>query len=209
MSFNQSMNINLNSMKNNQYALAVVSQNIANLNVEGYHRQRVNFVTNDYTTKCENVISTIKGMNGSSISSLSDYIDDAAFRDKLNSNSDANYYNTLADALGELEAIADDLGDNGLNGLLNNFYAAAADLEKYPSDITVRQQYVIAAQNVCDKFNQISAKYDTVQDDKFQILGNNITNINSLIESLATANEAHIKNNQGTTTQVEINSILE
>ena len=77
MSFNQSMSINLNSMKNNQYALAVVSQNIANLHVEGYHRQRVNFVTNDYTTNCENVISTIKGMNGASISSLSDFIDNA------------------------------------------------------------------------------------------------------------------------------------
>ena len=80
MSLNQSMNISIGSMKNNQYALTVVSQNIANLHVDGYHRQRVNFVTNEYTTNCENVISTIKGMNGASISSLSDYIDDAAFK---------------------------------------------------------------------------------------------------------------------------------
>ena len=111
MSLNQSMNISLGSMKNNQYALTVVSQNIANVHVEGYHRQRVNFVTNEYTTKCENVLSTIRGMNGASISSLTDFIDDAAFKNVLDSNSEANYYNTLADALGDLEEISDDLGD--------------------------------------------------------------------------------------------------
>ncbi|MBR5305038.1 MAG: flagellar hook-associated protein FlgK [Candidatus Gastranaerophilales bacterium] len=208
MSLNQSMNISLGSMKNNQYALTVVSQNIANLHVDGYHRQRVNFVTNEYTTNCENVISTIKGMNGASISSLSDYIDDAAFKDLLDSNADSNYYNTLADALGELEGIADDLGDNGLNGLLNEFYAAAADLEKFPTDMSIRQQYVLAAQNVCEKFNQVSTKCESLQEDKFQAVSNEVVFINNLMTNLAKANEAHVKNNQGSSTQVEINNIL-
>lgn len=208
MSLNQSMNISIGSMKNNQYALTVVSQNIANLHVDGYHRQRVNFVTNEYTTNCENVISTIKGMNGASISSLSDYIDDAAFRNLLDSNADANYYNTLADALGELEGIADDLGDNGLNGLLNEFYAAAANLEQFPTDLSIRQQYVLAAQNVCEKFNQISTKCDSLKGTKFSDVATNVEIVNSLLSNLAQANEAHVKNNQGSSTQVEINNIL-
>lgn len=208
MSLNQSMNISLGSMKNNQYALTVVSQNIANLHVDGYHRQRVNFVTNEYTTNCENVISTIKGMNGASISSLSDYIDDAAFRNLLDSNSDANYYNTLADALGDLEGLTDDLGDNGLNGLLNEFYTAAANLEKFPTDLSIRQQYVQATQNVCDKFNQISNKCNSIQEDKYNEIGINLQSINTLLSNLADANTAHVKNNGGTSTQVEINNIL-
>lgn len=209
MSLNQTMNISVGSMKNNQYALTVVSQNIANLHVDGYHRQRVNFVTNEYTTNCENVISTIKGMNGASISSLSDYIDDAAFKGLLNSNSDAQYYNTLADALGELEDISDDLGDNGLNALLNDFFKASANLEQFPSDMTIRQQYVLAAQNICDKFNQISTKITNIQEDKFNTIGTNVESINDMLANLASANEAHIKNNQGTSTQVEINNILQ
>lgn len=209
MSLNQSMNISLGSMRNNQYALTVVSQNIANVHVEGYHRQRVNFVTNEYTTKCENVISTIKGMNGASISSLTDYIDDAAFNNLINSNSDANYYNTLADAVQGLEDVADDLGDNGLNGLLNKFYAAAADLEKYPTDMTVRRQYVLAAQNVCEKFNDVSAKYDTIQADKFDTVGLDISRINSLLSKLAEYNELHVKSGKATTTQADINEIVQ
>lgn len=209
MSLNQSMNISIGSMKNNQYALTVVSQNIANMHVDGYHRQRVNFVTNDYTTNCENVISTIKGMNGASISSLSDYIDKAAFRDLLDSNSNAEYYNTLADNIGELEDVADELGDNGLNSLLNDFFKASADLEKYPTDLSIRQQYVQAAQNVCDKFNEISTKCNSIQEDKFNTIGINVNSINSLLENLAQANKAHVLNNQGTSTQTEINSILQ
>ncbi len=208
MSLNQSMNISLGSMKNNQYALTVVSQNIANVHVDGYHRQRVNFVTNEYTTNCENVLSTIRGMNGASISSLSDFIDDAAFKDLLNSNADANYYNTLADALGELEGIADDLGDNGLNALLNDFYAAAANLEQFPTDLSVRQQYVLAAQNVCEKFNDISNKCDTLQQDKFLEIGTNVEFINGILSNIADTNVAHIKNGSSVT-KADLNNLLE
>lgn len=209
MSLNQSMNISLGSMKNNQYALTVVSQNIANIHVEGYCRQRVDFATNEYTTKCRNVIETIKGMNGAHISALSDYIDDGVFNDLIGKKSDAAYYNTLADALGELEDIADDLGDNGLNALLNDFFAASANLEKYPTDMAIRQQYVLAAQNVAEKFNDITKKYDAIQEDKFQTIGTDVQNINSLLSRLASANEANVKNSGSTATQAEVNSILE
>lgn len=206
MSLNQSMNISLGSMKNNQYALTVVSQNIANLHVEGYHRQRVNFQTNQYTTNCENVLATIRGMNGASISSLSDYIDNGAFKNMLNSNSDANYYNTLADALGELEGIADDLGDNGLNALLNDFYAAAANLEQFPTDMSIRQQYVLAAQNVCEKFNSISNKCDSIQQDKFHSVGTNVELMNNILSNIADANVAFAKNGAS---QADINNLLQ
>ncbi len=207
MSLNQSMNISLGSMKNNQYALTVVSQNIANLHVEGYHRQRVNFATNQYTTNCENVLATIRGMNGASITSLSDYIDNGAFKNLLNSNADANYYNTLADALGELEGVADDLGDNGLNALLNDFYAAAANLEQFPTDMSIRQQFVLAAQNVCEKFNQISNKCDSIQQDKFHTVGTNVELMNNLLSNIADSNVAFAKN--GGTTQADINNLLQ
>ena len=208
MSLNQTMNISLGSMKNNQYALTVVSQNIANLHVEGYHRQRVNFATNEYTTNCENVISTIRGMNGASISSLSDYIDEGAFKGLLDSNADAQYFNTLAGAIGELEDVADDLGDNGLNALLNSFFEASVNLEQFPTDMSIRQQYVIAAQNVCEKFNEISTKFDDIQEDKFKIIQNDVSTINTLLQNLAQANEANAKNGGSSATESEIDGIL-
>lgn len=209
MSLGQSLNITLGSMRNNQYALTVVSQNLANVYVEGYHRQRVNFQTNEYTTRCRNVIETIRGMNGASVASLSNYIDDGAFRSMIDANSDAQYYNNLADSLGALEDLADDLGDNGLNALLNDFYTAASDLQKYPTDMTIRRQYNNAAQSICDKFNEISNKCDSIKTDKFDTINIEVNKINSLLNNLASANEAFAKSGDNPQLQAEINSILQ
>ena len=153
-------------------------------------------------------MSLNQGMNGAAVTDLTNYIDDGAFNKMLDSKSDAAYYDTLVDALGELEDIADDLGDNGLNALLNDFFKAVSNLEQHPSDMSVRQQYVIAAQNVCDKFNSISKKYDNLQEDKFQDVSMQTSAINSLLSDLAEANKAHALN-QSTATQSQINGILE
>lgn len=208
MSLNQSMNISISSMKNNQYALTVVAHNIANVNTEGYYRQGVNFTEVRYPTDGNNVIAEIKGMNGAMVSSLTDYVDDAAFKGVLDSNSDAQYYNTLTDALGELEDLADALGDNGLNALLNDFYAAAANLEQFPTDMSIRQQYILAAQNVCEKFNQVSDKCTSIQDDKFNTITVQTETINTLLSNLAKVNQEHVKNGQSTATKTQMNEIL-
>lgn len=209
MSLNQSMNIALGSIRNHQYALSVVSQNIANLNVENYHKQRVNFATNEYTSDCDSVLSTIRGMNGASISSLSNYIDNGKFKNLLNSKSDADYYNTLANQLSGLEDISDDLGEGGLNALLNEFFKASGALEQMPSDISTREQFVNAAQNVVDKFGDISAKYDKIKDNSIEEAKTATDNVNKLLEELVEINKAHIKNGGTTTTQAQINTILE
>lgn len=208
MSLNQSMNISLNSMKNNQYALAVVSHNIANLNTDGYHRQRVNFSENRNTTNCENVITTIKGLNGASIDSLTGFIDDGAFRDVIDKNSDAQYYNSLNDILGDLEDISNELGDNGLGSLLNDFYVAASNLEKYPADLSMRQQFLMAAETVCDKFNYVSDRYAAFEGEKYDEIKMDVSVVNSLLSDLAEANRAHVLNNQSDSTKVNIDNIL-
>ncbi len=208
MSLNQSMNIAVDSMKNNQMALAVVSHNIANLNTDGYVRQRVEFSEDRFLVSSNSVIAKIKAMNGADISALSAYIDDAAYKGLVNATSDASYYNALAGDLGDLENVADDLGDNGLNALLNDFYAASANLEQFPSDLSIRQQYVMALDNVCDKFNYITDRYDSIQDEKVNDVTVSVSNVNTLLANLATANLAHAKNGQGPSTQSEINAIL-
>ena len=208
MSLSQSMSISLDSMRNNQYALAVVSHNIANLNTQGYARQRVNFSEDRYLVNSNSVIAKINAMQGADLASISNYVDASAFRGLVNSNADANYYNGLADALSELEDVADDLGDNGLNALLGDFYSAAANLEQFPTDLSIRQQYVMALDNVCDKFNYIMDRYNTIQEDKFNEVDTAAFNINSLLSDLAAVNLTHIKNGQGASTQGDINAIL-
>jgi len=208
MTLNQSMNIALNSMQNNQYALTVVSHNIANLNTEGYHRQRVNFSEERYTTDCKNVLDTVRGMQGAKIDSLSGFMDQGAFDDVIDKNSDAQYYNTLSGILDDIEGVADELGKNGLGNLLNEFYNAANNLEKYPTDMSIRQQFLLAAENVCERFNYTSNRLDSLEQEKYDSTTRDIETVNSLLGSLADANLAHITNNQSDPTKATIDHVI-
>ena len=208
MSVNQAMSITLDSMKNNQMALSVVSHNIANLNTKGYVKERVDFSEDRFSVNSNSAISKIRAMNGADIASLTNYADNAKFKGVVNSNTDAQYYNGLADALSDLEDVADDLGDNGLNALLNDFFTASANLEQFPSDLSTRQQYIMALDNVCDKFNYITDRYDSIQDEQYQEVSEAAFNLNSLFNDLATLNLAHVKSGQSSATQSQINEIL-
>jgi len=208
MSLNQSMSIPLGSMKNNQYALSVVSHNIANLNTEGYTKQRVNFSESRNPTNSNNVFSIIQSMAGANVDSLAAYTDNSGFKNVINSNTDAQYYNTLADSLNQLENIADDLGDNGLNSLLNKFFTASSNLEQFPTDLSMRQQYVMALQDVCDKFNYISNQYDNVLNENVNNASESVSAVNSLLSNIATLNNSYIKN-QASSIDNEIKSSIE
>lgn len=209
MSLNQGLYISYGSMKNNQYALSVVAHNIANINTEGYVKQRVNFEESVLYNGDTTVLGTIRSLNGSTLASISDYLDEGALRNVIDSSSDAAYYNTLNDALSGLDEIADALGDNGLNALLNDFYTAAANLEQFPTDISIRQQYIAAAENVCEKFNDISSKLNTSREEMASNVNSSVDTINSLLSKIAEANEAYIKTGKGTSAQSAIYSLVE
>lgn len=200
MSLGQSLNISAGALRNNQYALTVVSHNVANINTEGYTRKRVNFEESIVGNYGRDVYSRIKSLNGSTITGLVDYMDEAALGDIANTKSETEYYNGLADALGGLEDIADALGDNGLNALLNDFFTAAANLEQFPDDLTIRQQYVACAQNVCDKFNEVSKKYDDYQSSLISDTQDNTEIVNNLLSQIAASNESYMKNGKDTST---------
>ena len=81
-------------MRNYQYALTIVAHNIANLNTPGYYKQRADFQESRYNFG-NSIYERIRGLNGATLASISNYIDEGALRDVINSQSDASYYNTL------------------------------------------------------------------------------------------------------------------
>ncbi|MBR1618151.1 hypothetical protein IJ670_08380, partial [bacterium] len=209
MSLSHRFNISLGSLKNNQYALSVVSHNIAKMNTEGYYRQRVNFSENRILQSGTSVLSQINSLYGASIDSLSGTVNNGLVNAVVDSNADANYYNTLADGLGTLEDIGNDLGDTGLSALLGDFYSAAAKLEQFPTDMALRQQYVYALNDVCEKFNLLSNRYDNLESDTITSAKTETGYVNSLLSSLAELNEAHVKNGNASETQAQINQTLQ
>ncbi|HIQ88379.1 TPA: flagellar hook-associated protein FlgK [Candidatus Galligastranaerophilus faecipullorum] len=164
MTINQTMNISRESMNNYQHALAVVSQNLANMNVDGYIKLRADFATNPTYSLGNNVYSNIRGLNGASISQITSYANNAAANSARGANSQAQYYYTLGSIMDQLGEISNELGDDGLQASFEEFFSAAQNLSANPTDPSARRIYLESAQSVAMKFNSIAGSLDNLQE---------------------------------------------
>lgn len=169
MTLIQSLNIARESLVNNQYALTVVSHNVANINTEGYSRQRAVFEEISNAFPGNGVAAVVYGLGGAKIQGIESYANSALNEAVRNANSETEYYNQLASMMGDIETIVDQLGDDGLLASFNEFYTACQNLSNSPTDSSTRQSYYIAAKNLCAEFNYLST---SLTDKKEAIAGN-------------------------------------
>jgi|GEM_PF-904380 len=169
MTLNQVMNISRQSMMNNQYALTVVSHNIANMNTPGYARRGLHFAEDVLQRQSTNLVSTIRGLNGAQISGIVSYTDTMINTAVRSANSESVYYGQLNYLLGKMSSITAELDETGLQAMFGEFFAAAQHLSKYPTDSAARQNYIQASRNVSQKFNSLANDLDK---QKIDICGN-------------------------------------
>ena len=147
MTISKSMNISLTGLKANQAALNVVSHNIANMNTEGYVRQRVNFAEVRTSNGDNTVNGQIASLSGVKVASIT-----TSANDYLN-----NYYRTQnsiyeglladADSAGQLSDLLDSLKGAGLGNSLTDFFNAANSLNQNPTDYSLRINFVEKVSN--------------------------------------------------------------
>jgi len=195
MSIGQIMGISRESMNNNQYALTVVSHNIANINNSAYSKQRAEF--------CESVLpnysSMVSHLNGAYIGSIVSYSNQALNNSYMDANTDANYYNTLNNIIKQMEGVANEMGDAGLQKTISDFFTAAHNLNNYPTDINARENYTQATKNVLSKFQSISTSLDNLTENlvgdytlpysmQGSQLGLSLESVNQKLEQVANLN---------------------
>ncbi|MBQ6515676.1 flagellar hook-associated protein FlgK [bacterium] len=157
MSLSSALNITARAMTVNQYAMNIVSNNIANMNTEGYSKQRVNLstVTNKISIG-ESVERQIKADNGVQLASVTRY-NNQFLKDYYRSqNSYAGYLNQSADLASQLDSIMNELSGNGLDSKINAFYEALNNLNEYPADSTARVNFIETAKSLVAKFASLS-----------------------------------------------------
>ena len=141
-----SLGMNANTLKVNENAIAVVSNNVANINTEGYHKQTVNLATKTNEIPIgNNVYRQIDSLAGVQIASVTrntnKYLDNA-YRDALSGlagleQQSANVAD-IADLFEELEG-------TGIDAALKKFFSALDDLNNYPTDSTARVAFLESA----------------------------------------------------------------
>ena len=152
------LGISITGLKASQSALSTTGHNIANADVEGYSRQKV---------ETQSVLGTQKegGFLGSGVSIASiDRVADEFIVGQLRTDTalfqDLDiYYNNIT----EIDKLLAD-PESGLAGALESFFAAVQNGTDDPTSIPARQLIISEANNMADRFNTINSRFNVVND---------------------------------------------
>lgn len=212
MTLISSLNIAKQALAVNQAALTVVSNNIANVNTEGYSKQRAELadvVVYDSQGPSNNIMTTINSMSGVEVTGVKSYASSAVQNYYMNSyrnaNSSSSYLDQYSTVASQIESLTNELQNGGLSTALTKFYTAAGALSSDPSDSTARVNYVSAAQNVCSVFNSMSSSLSDIQesivgtaaDTSNSQLSSQVDKVNSLLDQIADVNSNIFKVSSG------------
>ena len=212
------LNITANALGVNESAISVVSHNVANMNTEGYSKQKVNLATRNIAGIIgNNVDAQIRANGGVMIANVMRYNDsylNGYYRDQL---SKLNEYEQQLGNLGDLAEIFDDLEGEGIDAALSKFYEAVNNLNEYPASSTARVNFIESAKTLTSVLNSKHIKLGelTVQalgdGESQEALENSkiytqIINFNNKLEELAEVNNALCRTQTGT---LQANNLLD
>ena len=154
-----SLNIASNALTVNESAISVVSHNVANMNTEGYSKQRVNLATRNISGAIgDNVQAQIRANGGVMIANVTRYNDaylNSYYRDQL---SILREYEEKLGNIGDLADIFDDLEGTGISDALASFYEAVNNLNEYPASSTARVNFIESAKTLTATLNAKSIR---------------------------------------------------
>lgn len=161
MNLMSSLNISSGALSVNEKAISVVSHNVANMNTEGYHKQRVNLQARNIAGQIgDNPANQIRANGGVKIANVMRYNDDYLNNYYRTQLSQKNYLEQQLGDLDELAGIFDDLDGLGIDGALSDFYEALNNLNQYPASSTARTNFIEKSKTLTQVFHTKTAQLD-------------------------------------------------
>ncbi len=153
------LNISSNALTVNESAISVVSHNVANMNTEGYSKQKVNLATRNIAGAIgDSTEAQVRANGGVMIANIMRYNDSYLnnyYRDQL---SILKGYEAQLDNLGDLADVFNDLEGEGISGALASFYEAVNNLQEYPASSTARVNFIESAKTLTSTLNAKSSQ---------------------------------------------------
>lgn len=175
----------------NQKALDIVGNNVTNIGVTGYTRQRVDLVSLSvnmrYTRYNQNSTSFAgQGVGVYGVSQIRDSFLDKRFREEY---SDVGYYTETASVLADLHGALDEISPATMSTAMTNFYNEWEGLTQKTNETTGAANLLSQATQIVQVFRQMSAKLDNVWHQQEYSLKLNVNDVNSLLERIAQLND--------------------
>ncbi len=183
------MNINAvlymarDSLLSEQKAISVTSNNLSNVNTEGYSRQETIFVNRKGIPTYGGTIG--QGVQIQTIIRQHDDFIQAQINDQ---SSDKSRWESANSILAEVETAFSQNEDYGLSKTLNDFWNSWADLANEPNGSTERSSVVSIAQRLTDAFKDIPAQLDKLQANLNDNVKTAADEINGLTKHIAELN---------------------
>ena len=176
------LSIGSRAMAANYVALQTTGNNIANANVEGYSRQRVELSTSASRSSGDGYIG-----RGVDVKGVTRVHDEFLTREAAGTQSSANMDQARLSALQKLEDVFR-TGEQGVGHAAGQFLNAMTDLASRPADEGLRQAVLARADEVASRFSGASQQMDALQADVNAALNNGVQRVNALSQGLALVN---------------------
>jgi flagellar hook-associated protein 1 len=189
MSFS-TINTALSGLRYNQVGLDTASQNIANVDTEGYTRRRVDSVTAGTPTTpamWSRSQQAGSGVRVTGVARMTDAFIDARVRAEHGKQS---YLDTRQGVLDRLEAGIGEPGDSGVSAVMDEFRAGWADLANNPNSDAARSQVIARGAALADAIAIQARNFTTEAGDQRVRLNTTVAEINTLASDLAATNKA-------------------
>lgn len=184
-------NIAKRGMFTQQKALDVTAHNIANVNTDGYSRQRAKISTTRpfATPSIHNTAEPGQLGTGSQIAAIERIRDSFIDFQVRAETSILGQYSTREKFLSEVEGILNEPTDTGISNLMGEFYKAWQDLSKHPEGSNTR---VVAAEKSASLANSINHTYgqlEKLKENSKELTRSAVAEVSALLDQIDKLNQ--------------------
>jgi len=175
MSLNSILTTSLSGLFTNQAALRTTSNNIANVNTEGYSRVRVN----------QEAAIAAGQSNGVTIGSIDRVVDqflETALRTSKSNTAEFSAQREFQDRLQGI--LGDPAADSSLSSRIDQVFASIADLSLNPADVLRRTQTLSEMQSLFDQISLFSEQIQGLRGESSQQMVEAAGEVNELLQRI-------------------------
>lgn len=161
----------VDSIRMNQVAISVINNNIANMNTEGYSKQRVEFEQGTMMPGSIDELITVS-LGGVTLDAITRYENSFLENYYRQSNTELGYYDQMNTSLEFVENYFNELDGEGISGAMTDFYATAQEMAMDPTNRITRANFIQRAEDVAREFNTTYSNLSNYRED---LVGNGVT----------------------------------
>ena len=172
----------ISGVRTYQRALATVGNNIANVDTEGYSRQRVEIAQNVSSSE-----GSLNIGNGARAVRVQRSYDNFVVENLRSSQSQLNKHQATLEYVTQLENILADK-QLSLSTSMDGFFAAVQEVSISPSSVAARQNMLNVAETTVAQFTSVGTQLSLIEENSYSDLTGQVNSLNQLAEQLGSVN---------------------